>query len=178
MHVTALALADMSTMFNDNERARLGQIMHLTRRVMERHDRGQLAAASRAERRKMIDNFVRAGGLPERLALVAFLSAQLSAKPLAQASHARRLLQTIAQRWLAAVGRVHAQTPLKFRNPSLQASVIRQQRLNQRDQFFTGRNIWRFSDHPILESETASRVQENPLKIHATGKEPVQLPKT
>jgi hypothetical protein len=44
-----------------------------------------------------------------------------------------------------------------------QGSVIRQQRLNQRDQFFTGRNIWRFSVHPILESETASRVLENLL---------------
>jgi hypothetical protein len=46
---------------------------------------------------------------------------------------------------------------------------LRRLRLVQRDQFFTGRNIWRFSDHPILESETASRVQENQLKITAPG---------
>ena len=36
-------------------------------------------------------------------------------------------------------------------------------------QFFTRRNIRRYSDHPILESETDFHVQENPLKITAPG---------
>ena len=34
----------------------------------------------------------------------------------------------------------------------------------------------RFENHPVLESETDSRLQENQPKNHAAGKEPGQLP--
>ena len=67
--------------------------------------------------------------------------------------------QTIARRWFAAVGRVQAQTMFEFCDTSHKLGDLLRLLLNQRDRFFTGRNIWRFSDHPILESETASRVQ-------------------
>ena len=117
----------------------------------------------------MIDDLIRLGGLAEGLALVALLPARLFVRALTQARHPRRLLQPVARRRLAAVGTVQAEPPLEFRNPSHKRGDLCLLRLDQRDQFFTGRNIWRFSDHPILESESDSRVQENPLKITVPG---------
>ena len=134
-------------MFGDNEGLRLGQIMHLTRGVIKRHGSGQCAAAARAGLRKMIGDFIGVGGLPERLAFMALLPARLSAEPLTQASHARRLLQTVSGRWLAAVGAVQAQTAFEFRHTSqkhgdlrclrlYQRGVFSRKRLNLRDQLF------------------------------------------
>ena len=50
---------------------------------------------------------------------------------------------------------------LKVPDPSVNGAVA--------NGFFTRRNIRRYSDHPILESETDFHVQENPLKITAPG---------
>ena len=117
----------------------------------------------------MIDDRVGVRGLPESLALVAFLPARLFVQALAQARHPRRLLHPVARRRLAAVGAVQAEPPLEFRNPSHKRGDLHRLRLVERDQFFTGRSIWRFSDHPILESESASRVHKNQLKITVPG---------
>ena len=46
---------------------------------------------------------------------------------------------------------VGIEPPLEFRNPSHKRCDLRRLRLDQRDQFFTGQNIWRSSDHPLLE---------------------------
>ena len=159
----------MRAMLGDDKRTRLGKVVHLTRRVMESHAGRQRAATSRTDRRKMINDRVGIGRLPEGLALVAFLPTELFAGGLAQARHAGRLFQPIARRRLAAVGAVQAEPPLEFRNPSHKRSDLRRLRLNQRDQFFTGWDIWRFSDHLMLESETGSPVQKNPLKITVRG---------
>ena len=59
--------------------------------------------------------------------------------------------------------------PLEFRNPSHKRGDLHRLRLVERDQFFTERSIWRFSDHPILESESASHGHKNPLKITVPG---------
>ena len=165
----ARALADMRPMLGDDERARLGQVVHLTRRVIERHAARQRAAASRTDRRKMIDDLIRRGGLAESLALVALLPARLFVRALTQARHPRRLLQPVARRRLAAVGTVQAEPPLEFPNPSHKRGDLCRLRLDQRDQFCTRPNIWRFSDHPILESQSDPQVQENPLKITKPG---------
>jgi hypothetical protein len=47
---------------------------------------------------------------------------------------------------------------------------LRRLRLNQRNQRFTGRSINRLGNHPILESESDSSVQKNPLKNQGGGK--------
>jgi hypothetical protein len=52
---------------------------------------------------------------------------------------------------------------------------LRRLRLNQRNQRFTGRSINRLGNHPILESESDSSVQKNPLKNQGGGKKPGQL---
>src|SRR5665213_3589736 len=98
--------------------------------MIERRAGRQRVAASRTVRRKMIDDRVGLGRLPESLALVAFLPAGLLAGGLAQARHPRRLLQAVARRRLAAVGTVQAEPALKLRDPRLQSRVIRQQRLD------------------------------------------------
>ena len=157
----------MRAMLGDDKRTRLGKIVHLTRRVMERHAGRQRAAASRTDRRIMLNDRVGTGQVPESLALVAFLPAGLFAGRHAQARHPRWLSQPVARRRLAAAGAVQAETALKFRDTRHQRGDLRRLRLNQCNQFFPGRNIWRFSDHPGLESETGSPVQKNPLKIVA-----------
>jgi len=53
---------------------------------------------------------------------------------------------------------------------------LRRLRLYERNQLFTGRSVNRFGNHPILESQNDSSVQENPLKNRGGGKEPGQLP--
>ena len=85
----------------------------------------------------MIDDHVGAGGLPQGLALVAFLPARLFAGGLAQARHPRRLLQPVARRRLAAVGTVQTEPTLQFRNAGHKRSDLRRLRLNQRNQLFT-----------------------------------------
>jgi hypothetical protein len=163
-------------MLGDDERTRFGQVMHLTRRVIARHAGRQRATTSRTDRRKMIDDHVGVGGLPQGLALVAVLPAGLFAGGLAQARHPRRRLQPVARRRLAAVGTVQTEPTLQFRNAGHKRSDLRRLRLNQRNQRFTGRSINRLGNHPILESESDSSVQKNPLKNQGGGKEPGQLP--
>jgi hypothetical protein len=159
----------MSAMFCDNKGTRLRQIIHLTSRVSVRHGGYQGVAASRTDRWKMIDDHVGLGGLPKGLTPVALLPARLFAGRLAQARHPRWPSQPVARRRLAAVGAVQAETTLKLRHARHKLGDMRSLRLNQRNQFFSRRNIRRYSDHPILESETDSHVQENPIKITATG---------
>ena len=169
------ALANMCAMLGDDERTRFGQVMHLTRRVIARHAGRQRATTSRTDRRKMIDDHVGVGGLPQGLAHVAVLPARLFAGGLAQARHPRRRLQPVARRRLAAVGTVQTEPTLQFRNAGHKRSDLRRLRLNQRNQRFTGRSINRLGNHPILESESDSSVQKNPLKNQGGGKEPGQL---
>lgn len=69
---TSCAQATMHAMLSDDERTRFGQVVHLTRLVIERHAGRQRAAASRTDRRKMLDYLVGVGSLPECLTLVAF----------------------------------------------------------------------------------------------------------
>ena len=166
------ASADMRAMLRDDERTRRGQVVHLTRRVIERRARRQRAAARRAVRRKMIDDHVGRGRLPENLPLVPFPTARLPSGVLARAPHPPRPLHSLPARRPAALRVVQAETALQFRDPRHKRGDLCRLRMNQRDQFCTGRSIWRFSHHPILESESDSRVQENQLKNHGGGKQP------
>ena len=69
----------MRAMFGDDERLRLGQIEHLTRRVIFRHVRRQRRAASGTGRGVMIGDLVGLGGLSQGFTLVTFLPSRLSA---------------------------------------------------------------------------------------------------
>ena len=99
--IESRALANMCAMLGDDERTRFGQVVHLTRRVIARHAGRQRATTSRTDQRKIIEDHVGFGGLPQGLALVAFLPARLFAGGLAQARHPRRLLQPVTRRRLA-----------------------------------------------------------------------------
>ena len=138
---TARALADMRSMLGDDERTRLGQVVHLTRRVIERHTGRQSAAASRTDWWKMVDYLVGVGSLPECLTRVAFLPAWLFGRALAQADHPHRLLQPVARLRLAAVGAVQAEPALKFHYTGQKSGNLRRLRLNQRDQIFQGQCV-------------------------------------
>ena len=155
-------------MFGDDERLRLGQIKHLTGAMADTPFRPKGRAAHRAGRRVMIDNVVRIHDLSQGLALVTLLPAPLLAGPFPQALHPYRLLQSVARRRLAAVRAVQSEPALKFRDPCFQRRVFSPQRRNQRDQFLPGRLAFRFANHSILESETASAVERNLSPIQIT----------
>ena len=114
------ALADMRTMLGDDERTRLGQVVHLTRRVIERHTGRQRVAASRTDRWKMVDYLVGVSSLPECLTLVAFLPARLFGGAPAQAGHPHRLPQPVARWGLTTVVAVQAEPALELADPGLQ----------------------------------------------------------
>jgi len=154
-------------MFGDDERLRLGQIEHLTGAMADARFRVEARAAHRAGRRVMIDNFVGISDLSQGLAFVTLLPARFFARTFAQAVHPRRLLQSIARRRFATVRTVQSEPALEFGDPRFQGRIFSPQRRIQRDQFFLGRLAWRFANHPILESETASAVQNNlsPIRI-------------
>jgi len=160
----------MRTMFGDDERLRLGQIKHLTGAMADTRVRPKPGATHRAGRRVMVDNVVRIRDLSQRLALVTRLPARWLAGPFPQALHPYRLLQPIARRRLAAVRAVQSEPALKFRDPCFQRRVFSPQRPNQRDQLFPRRLAFRFANHSILESKTASAVERNlsPIQIAVT----------
>ena len=148
-------------MFGDDERLRLGQIKHLTGAMANACFRVEARAAHSAGRRVMINDFVWISDLAQGLAFVTLLPARFLAGTFAQTRHPRRLLQSIARRRLGTVRTVQFEPALKFGEPCFQGRIFSPQRRNQRDQFFLGRLAWRFANHPILESKTASAVQKN-----------------
>jgi len=111
----------------------------------------------------MVNHIVGIGNLSQGFAFVSLLPTRFLARTFAQALHSRRLLQPIARRRLAAVRTVQAELAFEFGDPCFQGRIISPQRSNQRIQFFPGRLVRRFANHPILESETESAVQGNLL---------------
>src|SRR5664280_2933001 len=105
----------------------------------------------------MVDDVIGICDLPQGLAFVTLLPARFPVGPFAQVLHPRRLLQAIARWRLAAVRTVQSQPALEFGELRFQGRNFRPQRS---DQFVLGRFVWRLRKHPILESETASIVQE------------------
>ena len=101
----------------------------------------------------MIDDGVGVDNLPQGLALMTFLSSGLLARGFAQTRHARRLLQTVARRRLAAVRTVQSEPALKFGD-------MGSQRRNQRNEFFSRWLCLRFGIHRILESKSDSVVEK------------------
>jgi hypothetical protein len=152
------APANGRAVLGDDEGPRLGQVEHLTRRVILGHVRRQRRAAFRATGRKMIDARIWFGDLPQGFALVAFLPARLFIRLLAQAHHPRRFLQAIARWRLAAVGTVQSELALEFGDPRLQCRDLGRLRPDQRNQFFPGRLARRFANHLTLESKADSPV--------------------
>src|SRR5664280_918717 len=144
-------------MFGDDEGVRFGQIEHLTGVMTDARFRLEARAAHRAGHRVMVDDVIGICDLPQGLAFVTLLPARFPVGPFAQVLHPRRLLQAITRWRLAAVRTVQSQPALEFGELRFQGRNFRPQRS---DQFVLGRFVWRLRKHPILESETASIVQE------------------
>jgi hypothetical protein len=117
------ALAVVGAMFGDDGRLRLGQVEHLTGAVARGHGRHQHRTALRASLRVMIDDDVGLRDLPQGLSFMTFLSAGLVAGGLAH-RHARRFLQPVTRRRLAAVGTVQSKPALEFGNMSPQYRAV------------------------------------------------------
>ena len=109
-----LTLAVVRTMFDNDERLRLGQIKYLTGAMANARFRVEAHAAHRTGRRVMINHFVGIGDLSQGLAFVTLLPTRFLARPFAQTRHPRRLRQPIARRRLAAVRAVQPEPALKF----------------------------------------------------------------
>jgi hypothetical protein len=109
----------------------------------------------------MIDDGVGVDNLPQGLALMTFLSSGLLARGFAQTRHARRLLQTVARRRLAAVRTVQSEPALKFGDTRSQCRDLSRLRLKQRNELFLRWFDRHVAIHQILESERASVVQKN-----------------
>jgi hypothetical protein len=70
------------------------------------------------------------GDLPQGLPFMTFLSAWLVVAALAQARHARRFLQSVARRRLAAVGTVQSEPAFEFGDTSPQCRNLGRLRHN------------------------------------------------
>jgi hypothetical protein len=123
-------------MFGDDGRLRLGKVEHLTGAVARGHGRHQHRTALRASLRVMIDDDVGLRDLSQSLSFMTFLSAGLVAGGLAQARHARRFLQPVTRRRLAAVGTVQSKPAFEFGNMSPQCRDFSRLRRNQRNKLF------------------------------------------
>ena len=156
-----LTLAVVRTMFDNDERLRLGQIKYLTGAMANARFRVEAHAAHRTGRRVMINHFVGIGDLSQGLAFVTLLPTRFLARPFAQTRHPRRLRQPIARRRLAAVRAIQPEPALKFGDLRLKSRDLACLRRDQRNQFFPrgfGRQI---SIHRILKSKADSPVQPN-----------------
>ena len=159
-----LTLAVVRTMFDNDERLRLGQIKYLTGAMANARFRVEAHAAHRTGRRVMINHFVGIGDLPQGLAFVTLLPTRFLARPFAQTRHPRRLRQPISRRRLAAVRAVQPEPALKFGDLRLKSRDLACLRRDQRNQFFPRGFGRRISIHRILKSKADSRVQPN---LHA-----------
>jgi hypothetical protein len=110
-----------------------------------------------------------------------FLSAGLIAASLAQARYARRFLQPVARRRLAAVGTVQSKPAFEFGDMSPQCRDLGRLRCNQRNKLFPRWLDRRVAIHRILESELASVVHKNlraqqTLACHRQPRRPCRKP--
>ena len=118
------AAAAMRAVFGDDQWRRLGQIEHLPGDVIRRHRRGQRFAARGTQLWIMVDGGIGSFRPAQRLARMALLPAGPLARWFPQTADPRRLVQSVAGRWLAAVAAVQPETALQLRQPPCQHRIL------------------------------------------------------
>ena len=164
------AAARMTAMLRHFQRTRLRKVEYLTRYRRAHRSRSQKRRpAALAYLRNMVLHPVRGLNTAQRLALVARLTARLAARLAAKAlcaTLARRLLQTVARRRLAAIAAVQTETALQITYPLPKPSVLQ---LKTRD-LLSGslgpghpQRVKRFgTTHPKVDSFSNPRVNPPP----------------
>jgi hypothetical protein len=114
----------MRAVLGDEQRFRFRQIEHLPGDVIDRHCFGQRRAARGAGSRIMVDRGIGGFRPAQRLSGMAGLTAGRLAGRFTQAADPRRLLQSVAGRWFAAVAAVQPETAFQVRQSPKQRRVL------------------------------------------------------